>query len=93
MTKAQLIDRVQRKLPPSAGISKKEATEIVDLAFREIVGSILVDKRFSYPGFGTFHIRARSARKGRNPRTGEAIEIGAAKSVGFRPAPRLKNGL
>ena len=48
-------------------------------------------QRFSYPGFGTFLVRNRKARKGRNPQTGAEIQIKASKTVGFKPAPKLKN--
>ncbi|HZH81728.1 MAG TPA: HU family DNA-binding protein, partial [Phototrophicaceae bacterium] len=48
---------------------------------------------FQVPGFGTFTVRSRKARKGRNPQTGAVINIKASRSVGFKPAPVLKNGL
>ncbi|MBI1822553.1 MAG: HU family DNA-binding protein [Nitrospirae bacterium] len=49
--------------------------------------------RFSFPGFGTFTVRARAARKGRNPQTGETIKIKASKSIKFKAAPSLKRSL
>ena len=49
--------------------------------------------RFSYPGFGTFTVRERKARTGRNPRTGEAIKIPKSKTVAFKAAPGLKGDL
>ncbi|MBT5633626.1 MAG: HU family DNA-binding protein, partial [Nitrospina sp.] len=55
--------------------------------------AIKKEKRFAYPSFGTFTVRSRKARKGRNPRTGEEIKIKASKTVGFKPAPTLKNSL
>ena len=55
--------------------------------------AIKKDKRFTYPGFGTFTVRNRKARKGRNPQTGEEIKINASMTVGFKPAPTLKNSL
>jgi len=45
------------------------------------------------PGFGTFSVRARKARKGRNPQNGDVINIKASRTVGFKPAPSLKKGL
>ena len=59
----------------------------------DIHARIKKEKRFAYPGFGTFTVRARKARTGRNPQTGEAIKIKASKTVGFKPAPTLKNTL
>ena len=55
--------------------------------------SIKKDKRFSYPAFGTFTVRNRKARKGRNPQTGAEIKIKASRTVGFKPAPTLKSSL
>jgi len=51
------------------------------------------DKRLALSGFGTFTVRKRKARTGRNPRTGEEITIGASKTVGFKAAPALKTGI
>ncbi|HMC34511.1 MAG TPA: HU family DNA-binding protein, partial [Myxococcales bacterium] len=51
------------------------------------------DGRFTYPGFGTWTIRSRKARRGRNPQTGEEIKIKASRTVGFKPAKELKSGL
>jgi DNA-binding protein HU-beta len=93
MTKAELIDKVSQQISKSAEVSKKATGEIIDLAVEEIAKAIKKEKRFSYPGFGTFHVRARKARKGRNPQTGEEISIKASKTVSFKPAPELKNKL
>jgi len=93
MTKAELIDRVLKRLPPSAGITKKEAAESVDIAFGEIARALQREKRFAYPGFGTFQVRDRKERAGRDPRTGEPTLIPAGRRVGFRPALRLRGSL
>ena len=90
MTKAELIDRVVKKLPKTTDASKKITSQVIDLAFGEISLAIKKEKRFSYPGFGTFNVKARKARKGRNPQTGEEIKIKASKTVSFKPAPQLK---
>jgi DNA-binding protein HU-beta len=55
--------------------------------------TIKKDKRFSYPGFGTWTVRKRKARTGRNPQTGETIKIAASKTVGFKPSTQLKGKL
>ena len=93
MTKAELIDRVAQQISKSADVSKKATGEIIDLAVQEAVKAIKKEKRFSYPGFGTFNVKSRKARKGRNPQTGEVIDIKASKTVSFKPAPELKNKL
>jgi len=88
MTKAQLIEKVAKTL--KSDLSKKQIGDIIDTGFTEMAKAIKKEKRFSYPGFGTFNVKKRKARKGRNPQTGEAIKIKASKTVGFKPAPKLK---
>ena len=92
MTKADLIE-VVLKTKGLSGISKRMANLIVDAVFEGLSKAIKKDKRFTYPGFGTFTVRKRSARLGRNPQTGAEIKINASKTVGFKPAPALKETL
>ena len=66
MTKDQLIEPVKKDFGRN-NISKRLVGEILDTAFLTIQKAIRKNKRFSYPGFGTFSIRNRKARKGRNP--------------------------
>ena len=89
MTKGVLIDAVAK----SAKVSKLVAGIAVDATFDSIAKAIRKSKRFQVPGFGTFTVRSRKARKGRNPQTGAVINIKASRSVGFKPAPVLKKGL
>ncbi len=91
MTKAELIDAVKAKGPE--GLTKKDTAAIVEAVFETLRGAITKDGRFSYPGFGTFTVKSRKARDGRNPRTGEPIKIPASKTVGFKPAPAFKDAL
>ena len=92
MTKDELINAVI-KTCKDPELSKRLAGDILDAAFENISKSIKKDKRFAYPSFGTFTVRSRKARKGRNPQTGEEIKIKASKTVGFKPAPTLKKML
>ena len=92
MTKDQLIESVKKSCNGD-DISKRLAGDMLDAAFKSIQKAIKKNKRFSYPGFGTFLVRNRKARKGRNPQTGAEIQIKASKTVGFKPAPKLKNSL
>ncbi|MDH5457871.1 MAG: HU family DNA-binding protein [Nitrospinota bacterium] len=92
MTKDELIGAVAKSVKDSA-LSKRLTADVLDAAFDVIGKSIKKEKRFAYPGFGTFTVRSRKARTGRNPQTGEAIKIKASKTVGFKPAPTLKNTL
>jgi DNA-binding protein HU-beta len=89
MTKSELINAVLKTkgLPE---MTKKGTGEVVDAVFANLAKAIKKEKRFVFPGFGTFTVRRRKARKGRNPRTGEEIKIAATKTVTFKPAPSLK---
>jgi len=90
MTKADLIQTVAAQ---HQDMTKKAAAEMVDVLFETIGKTIKKEGRFFYPGFGTWTVRQRQARKGRNPQTGAEIKIKASKTVGFKPAKELKGGL
>ncbi|HET9595419.1 MAG TPA: HU family DNA-binding protein [Anaeromyxobacteraceae bacterium] len=90
MTKADLIEKVQAARPD---LSKRQVSDVVDAVFDHVAKAIRKDKRFAMPGFGTFVVKRRAARVGRNPQTGAAIEIAPSKTVGFKPAPELKKAL
>lgn len=92
MTKDQLINAII-KTCKNDELSKRKVNKILDAAFSSITKSIKKEKRFAYPNFGTFSVRNRKARKGRNPQTGAEIKIKASKTVGFKPAPTLKSSL
>jgi len=89
MTKGDLVNAVAK----AAGLNKTAAGGAVDAIFENLARAIRKDKRFQVPGFGTFTVRSRKARKGRNPQTGDEISIKASRTVGFKPAPDLKKGL
>ena len=92
MTKAEFIDQIV-KSSEGTDLTKKAAGELIDGVFGIVGRAIKKDGRFSYPGFGTFTVKRRAARKGRNPRTGAEIRIRASKTVGFKAAPGLKSSL
>lgn len=92
MTKDELITSIIKSCKDT-NLSKRLAGDVVDAAFENMAKAIKKEKRFAYPGFGTFTVRNRKARKGRNPQTGEEIKIKASKTVGFKPAPTLKSSL
>jgi len=91
MTKAELIERVAKDLGP--GVKKKTAVQAVESVFEHLYKGIKREKRFTYPGFGTWVVKKRKARKGRNPKTGEEIKIAPTKTVVFKPAPHFKASL
>jgi DNA-binding protein HU-beta len=89
MTKQDLVEAVAK----ATGLSKRGAAGAVEATIEGIAKGIRKDKRLALSGFGTFTVRRRKARTGRNPRTGEEITIGASKTVGFKAAPALKSGI
>ena len=91
MTKAELVAAVQSNA--GEDLSKRALEEIINCTFQIIAKDIKKTKRFAYPGFGTFNVRKRKARIGRNPQTGEKLKIKASKTVRFKPAPGLKGSL
>ena len=92
MTKSDLIEAVMKSVKDD-DLSKRLTADIIDNTFSVISKSIKKEKRFAYPGFGTFTVKNRKARKGRNPQTGEELQIKASKSVGFKPSTKLKGSL
>ncbi len=91
MTKADLIERVAKDTGP--GVSKRTVAHVIEAAFEHLHKAIRKDKRFTYPGFGTWSVKKRKARKGRNPKTGEIIAIAPTRTVSFKPAPNFKASL
>jgi DNA-binding protein HU-beta len=91
MTKADFIKAVHDKV--DGDFTKKDVEFLVDTTFSTIKSAILKDKRMVVSGFGTFNVRKRKARKGRNPQTGKPIEIPARKAIVFKPTPSFKDAL
>ncbi|OPG99213.1 DNA-binding protein, partial [Chryseobacterium mucoviscidosis] len=74
-------------------LSKKDATKAVDSVFDTILDALKNGEKIQLIGFGNFEVRERSARKGRNPQTGEEIEIPASKVPAFKPGKALKDAV
>jgi len=89
MNKAELIDAVAE----AADISKASATRALDGALDAITQSLKKGDTVTLVGFGTFSVRERAARTGRNPQTGESINIKASKVPGFKPGKALKDAI
>ena len=89
MNKAELIDAVA----DSADISKAAAARAVDGLVAAITGALQKGDQVAMVGFGTFSVKARAARTGRNPRTGEAIEIKASNNPTFKAGKALKDAV
>jgi integration host factor subunit alpha len=86
MTKADIVSAVYEKV----GLSKKEATDIVETVLDTIKETLKEGEMVKIAGFGNFVIRNKGARKGRNPKTGENIEITPRKVVTFKPSMIFK---
>ncbi len=72
------------------GLNKKEARELVDSFFEELIASLAVGEQVKLSGFGNFDLRDKNERPGRNPKTGEKVPITARRVVTFRPGQKLR---
>lgn len=89
MNKSQLIDAIAA----GADISKAKAAQVVDLFTDTVTEALKSGDQVTLVGFGTFLVRAREARSGRNPQTGAEIKIAAAKVPAFKAGKALKDAL
>ncbi|SFS94254.1 HU family DNA-binding protein [Marininema halotolerans] len=87
MNKTELIAQVAEK----TNLTKKDATQAVDAVFDTITEALRSGDKVQLIGFGNFEVRERAARKGRNPQTGEEIQIAASKVPAFKPGKALKD--
>jgi len=89
MTKSELID----KIASGAGLNKADATKALDTTLNSIRASLKKGQKVTLVGFGTFSVVKRKSRKGRNPRTGDVINIPAAKTPKFTAGKALKDSV
>ena len=89
MTRAELVVNVAGK----SGLTKKDSEKAVAAVFETIKQALIEGDKVQVLGFGTFEIRPRSARKGRNPQSGEEIEIPASKLPSFKAGKALKEAV
>ncbi|MAT61011.1 MAG: integration host factor subunit alpha [Micrococcales bacterium] len=89
MNKRDLVDAVANK----SELDRRSAESAIDAAVEAISGALAEGDKVTLPGFGTFEVRQRNARTGRNPQTGETIEIAASKAPAFKPATALKTAV
>jgi DNA-binding protein HU-beta len=86
MTKNELVERVAKKV----GLTRKTSYQAVNAVFANIRDSLAKGDKVIITGFGTFKVRTRNTRKGRNPQTGEAIKISGHKLPGFTAGKTLR---
>jgi len=86
MTKAELVEEVSRV----SELTKKHSEIIVNTVFDSIVGALQKDEKIELRGFGSFRIRQRRSRQGRNPKTGARVDVPAKRIPYFKPGKELK---
>lgn len=89
MNKTELIASVAEK----AGLTKKQADAAVNAVIASIEGSLKAGEKVSLVGFGSFEVKKRAARKGRNPATGKSIKIAASKAPAFKAGKAFKDAI
>jgi len=89
MTKTEMIEGLSNKL----SIGRSDAEKAVNILLDDIVAALKAGDRVNISGFGTFSVSERKPRTGRNPKTGEAIQIAASRSARFKPGKQLKDSL
>ena len=86
MTKAELVEDVARE----AELTKKDAERLVEIVFESIIETLNQGEKIELRGFGSFRVRERGARRGRNPKTGDPVSIPAKRVPYFKPGKELK---
>jgi integration host factor subunit beta len=86
MTKAELVEEVSGK----TGLPKKQAEIVVNTVFESIVETLKTGEKIELRGFGSFRIRQRDSRMGRNPKTGEKVDVPAKRIPYFKPGKELR---
>ncbi|MGQ0792902.1 MAG: HU family DNA-binding protein [Deltaproteobacteria bacterium] len=89
MTKKELAEEINTKI----GLSKRESSEIIEFFFELVKERINGKEGIKLPRFGSFRIQTRKSRKGRNPATGDTIEISERKAVVFKPSRYLRDAV
>ncbi len=89
MTKADIAKRIQA----STGLSKKESTEMMEAVFTIIKSTLESSETLKISGFGSFIVKQKADRRGRNPQTGESITIEARKILTFKPSTVLRQAI
>ena len=89
MKKVELVEVVAEK----AGLTKADATRAIDATFESITEALSKGDKVPLVGFGTFSVSKRAAREGRNPRTGDKVQIAARNAVSFKAGSALKDSV
>ena len=87
MTKAELVEEVSRV----SDLTKKHSETIVDTVFKSIIDALHRGEKIELRGFGSFRLRKRESRKGRNPKTGDKVDVPPKRVPYFKPGKELKD--
>ena len=89
MTKADIAEKIQAEI----GLTKKEAAEMMEAVFSIMKNTLESGETLKISGFGSFVVKQKKDRRGRNPQTGEALTIEARRVLSFKPSVLLKNAI
>jgi integration host factor subunit alpha len=89
MTKADIVEKIYS----ATDLTKRDATEIVESVFALVKSTLETGEKIKISGFGIFEVKEKAARRGRNPQTGEVIEITPRRVLTFKPSQILKKSL
>ncbi len=89
MTKADLVDRVTAL----GDLTRRDGEIIVDTLFESVIGALKADDKVEIRGFGSFRTRQRNSRIGRNPKTGERVDVPAKRVPFFKPSKELRDSV
>ena len=87
LTKAQLSEMLHQQL----GLNKREAKDFIEALFGRVIDELVQGRDVKLSGFGNFEVRTKSARPGRNPRTGEPVLINSRRTITFKSSPMLRS--
>jgi len=90
MTKSQLIERIAERAPH---VPRREVEAIVNAVFEQMADALKAQRRIELRGFGVFGVRVREAHAGRNPKTGETVQVPARRNAFFTPGKELRDRL
>jgi integration host factor subunit beta len=90
MTKSQLIERIAERAPH---VPRREVEAIVNAVFEQMAEALKAERRIELRGFGVFGVRVREAHAGRNPKTGETVQVPARRNAFFTPGKELRDRL
>lgn len=86
MTKAELVEEVAK----ASELTKKDAERLVEIVFQSLIETLNKGEKIELRGFGSFRLRERNSRRGRNPKTGAAVDIPAKRVAYFKPGKELR---